>query len=41
MSSYAMLWRLKFPRDGDDYLGCEWVTVVVQGVPSHIAVPQP
>ena len=25
MSIYATLWQLKFPRDGDDYLGCEWI----------------
>src|SRR5919106_4300560 len=41
MSIYAMLWRLKFPRDGDDYLACEWITVVAQGVPSHIGSPTP
>src|SRR5216117_3315610 len=35
------LFRLKFPRDGDDYLGCEWVTVIAQGVPPHIGSPTP
>jgi hypothetical protein len=39
MSIYATLWRLKFPRDGDDYLGCEWITVTAQGVPPHIGSP--
>jgi hypothetical protein len=39
MSIYATLWKLKFPRDGDDYLGCEWITVIAQGVPPHIGSP--
>ena len=41
MSIYATLWQLKFPRDGDDYLGCEWITVIAQGVPPHIGSPTP
>src|SRR2546428_4143400 len=41
MSMYATLWQLKFPRDGDDYLGCEWITVTAQGVPPHIGSPTP
>ena len=41
MSIYATLWQLKFPRDGDDYLGCEWMTVIAQGVPPHIGSPTP
>ena len=41
MSIYATLWRLKLPRDGDDYLGCEWITVIAQGVPPHIGSPTP
>jgi hypothetical protein len=41
MSIYATLWQLKFPKDGDDYLGCEWITVIAQGVPSHIGSPAP
>lgn len=36
MSIYATLWKLKFPKHGDDYPGCEWITVTAQGVPSHI-----
>ena len=36
MSIYATLWKLKFPRHGNDYPGCEWITVTAQGVPSHI-----
>ncbi len=39
MSIYATLWKLKFPTDGDDYPGCEWITVTAQGVPSHIGSP--
>jgi len=41
MSIYATLWTLKFPRDGDDYLGCEWIAVIAQGVPPHIGSPTP
>lgn len=36
MSIYATLWKLKFPKYGDDYPGCEWITVTAQGVPAHI-----
>ena len=36
MSIYATLWKLKFPKHGDDYPGCEWITVTAQGVPAHI-----
>jgi len=39
MSIYATLWSLKFPRYGDDYVGCEWVEVIAQGVPGHIGTP--
>lgn len=41
MSIYATLWSLKFPRYGDDYIGCEWITVTAQGVPGHIGTPTP
>lgn len=41
MSIYATLWKLKFPREGDEYLGCEWITVIAQGVPPHIGSPTP
>lgn len=41
MSIYATLWQLKFPKDGDDYPGCEWITVTAQGVPAHIGSPTP
>lgn len=41
MSIYATLWRLKFPRYGDDYIGCEWIRVSAQGVPAHIGTPTP
>jgi hypothetical protein len=36
MSIYATLWSLKFPRYGDDYIGCEWIRVTAQGVPGHV-----
>ena len=39
MSIYATLWTLKFPKDGDDYPGCEWIAVTAQGVPAHIGSP--
>lgn len=41
MSIYATHWILKFPALGDDYLGCEWVSVWGQGVPDHIGTPMP
>jgi hypothetical protein len=41
MSVYATLWRLKFPRYGDDHSGCEWVTVLAQGVPAHVGKSGP
>ena len=41
MSIYATLWQLKFPRDGDDYPGCEWITVTAQGVPPPYRFPHP
>lgn len=41
MSIYATLWSLKFPRYGDDYIGCEWISVTAQGVPPHIGTPRP
>lgn len=39
MSIYATLWRLRFPRYGDDHTGCEWIGVLAQGVPAHIGTP--
>lgn len=39
MSIYATLWWLKFPRYGDEYVGCEWIRVTAQGVPAHIGTP--
>lgn len=36
MSIYATLWRLKFPRYGDDHTRCDWIEVIAQGVPAHI-----
>lgn len=41
MSIYATLWISKFPKDGDNYFGCDWVEVVAQGVPAHIGSPAP
>ena len=41
MSIYATLWRLQFPRYGDDHTACEWVEVLAQGVPGHIGTPSP
>jgi hypothetical protein len=41
MSIYATLWKLRFPKEGDDYSGCEWIEVTAQGVPPHIGSPTP
>jgi hypothetical protein len=41
MSIYATLWKLKFPKDGDDFPGCDWIEVTAQGVPPHIGSPSP
>jgi hypothetical protein len=41
MSIYATLWRPKFPRYGDDHTGCDWITVLAQGVPAHVGTPSP
>ncbi|MFO1361337.1 MAG: hypothetical protein U1F45_02510 [Burkholderiales bacterium] len=37
MSIYATQWALRFPRFGDFHIGCEWVTVLAQAVPAHLA----
>ena len=39
MSIYATLWKLKFPKEGDEHLGCEWIEVSAQAVPPHIGSP--
>jgi hypothetical protein len=39
MSIYATLWKLKFPKEGDDVMGCEWIEVIAQAVPPHIGSP--
>jgi hypothetical protein len=41
MSIYATLWTLKFPKEGDDHLGCEWIEVTAQAIPPHIGSPTP
>lgn len=41
MSIYATLWALKFPRFGEYHSGCEWVTVLAQGVPAHVGSEGP
>ena len=41
VSIYATLWSLKFPNEGDDYIGCEWIEVMAQGVPGHIGSQTP
>lgn len=41
MSIYATLWTLRFPREGDATLDCEWITVYAQAVPPHIGTPTP
>ena len=39
MSSYATLWQLQFPRDGDAHPGCEWVRVLALGLPADVGTP--
>ena len=34
MSIYATLWWLKFPRYGDEYIGCEWISKAPRRKPS-------
>jgi hypothetical protein len=41
MSIYATLWTLKFPKEGDDVIGCDWIELTAQGVPAHIGSPSP
>jgi hypothetical protein len=41
LSIYATCWELRFPRHGDAHSGCDWVTVIGQGVPAHIGTPSP
>lgn len=41
MSIYATLWKLKFPKEGDEHLGCDWIEVTAQAVPPHIGSPTP
>lgn len=35
------MWKLKFPKEGDDHLGCDWIEVTAQAVPPHIGSPTP
>lgn len=39
MSIYTTLWKLKFPKEGDEHLGCDWIEVTAQAVPAHIGSP--
>jgi hypothetical protein len=41
MSIYATLWKLKFPKEGDECVACDWIEVAAQGVPPHIGSPTP
>lgn len=41
MSIYATLWKLKFPKEGDEHLDCDWIEVTAQAVPAHIGSPTP
>ena len=41
MSIYATLWKLKFPKEGDEHLGCDWIEVTAQAVPAHVGSPTP
>ena len=39
MSIYATLWTLKFPKEGDEHLDCEWIQERAQAVPAHVGSP--
>lgn len=39
MSIYATLWKLKFPKEGDEHTDCEWIEVTAQAVPPHVGSP--
>ena len=41
MSIYATLWKLKFPKEGDEHIDCEWIEVTAQAVPPHVGSPTP
>jgi hypothetical protein len=41
LSIYATLWKLKFPKEGNEHLGCEWIEVTAQAVPPHVGSPSP
>ena len=41
MSIYASPWALRFPSSGQFYIGCDWVTVIAQGVPAHVGADDP
>ncbi len=41
ISIYATLWKLKFPKEGDEHFGCDWIEVTAQSAPPHIGSPTP
>jgi len=41
VSIYATLWTLKFPKEGDEHIDCEWIEVRAQAVPAHVGSPTP
>ena len=41
MSIYATLWKLRFPKEGDEHTDCEWIEVTAQAVPPHVGSPTP
>jgi len=41
MSIYATLWTLRFPKEGDEHLDCDWIEVSAQAVPAHVGSPTP
>ena len=41
MSIYATLWKLKFPKEGDEHMDCDWIEVTAQAVPPHVGSPTP
>jgi hypothetical protein len=39
VSIYATLWKLKFPKEGDEHMDCDWIEVTAQVVPPHVGSP--
>ncbi|CAN5575644.1 hypothetical protein BH20VER1_BH20VER1_27080 [soil metagenome] len=40
MSISATLWTLKFPKEGDEHHGCDWIAVIAQAVLADSPLPE-